>query len=868
MALYDLAGRRLQDSYQFVTQVSKSSISPDMWSFADGLGNPVYWFDGTASYAISAGYADTAGFAETVRAAGIEWDIQLNSASATDGVLGVAELGRGYYNWNVGAWTFGNRLTGSGDLVGSWSFHTNKDNYAIGDYSIAHGYKNIAVDSSDSVEGYNSTTVNDTVTSFGLNFTYDITTGRLYSLQPGDFTNQLNTIELINSSYKKWFYNATDDIIYEVNIGSIATYDAINDITYIDTNNAGNTDITGLGILYYQSFSSDIKGEPLANHAEGDSTIASGDASHAQGKRTYSYGVGSHSEGLDTISSNSGSHAEGRNTQAKGDASHAEGSDSIASGSAAHAEGYNTLAQGEFSHAEGFYTIAFGDTSHAAGRETISSGYGSRAIGYQTIASGAYSNSEGVNTLAAATGSHSEGTASIASGNYSHAEGEKSLASGISSHAEGIDSSASADWSHAEGSNTVANSKGSHAEGYYTITIGNTGLRKDIIGNHAEGWYTRAIGLGAHSEGIYTTASGDYSHAEGGNTLASNEGSHAEGRYTTTIGVYSHAEGMMTTASGDYSHAEGSASIAIGSGSHAEGWGTVASGSFQSVVGRFNTLGNTDDYFVVGDGTSGARSNALGVNNTRFYASNSIFFPDLTQVTQTNVLSYDVNTKRVFYQPTSSGGTGGVGPGIVPYLAHFNTTNNVISNTIRYDASSNEYFVEGNRTTIKLSGSITIDKDYGSNIDVNNNAPASQQLEIENGSKGYIKSIDSTPYQYVYGVVIDYVLGYNGDPNLGFKNTDIGMIQLTLGRTNASSTIYTIASPVDGTWSTVFNPGIDMNASETYTEAPISTVGHNNTYQFGYQFDGNNIDIFFNNFNTQSTVFINFTTKILWMSKK
>lgn len=849
MPLYNLATRRLEDTYPYVTQVSKSSYNPDKWSFADGLGNPVYWFDGTASYAsqsgntLSASWADTAGFSLKTKAAGIEWDIQLNSASATDGVLGVAELGRGYYNWNAGAWTFGHRMTGSSQLIGTWSFHTNKDNYAIGPYSIAHGYKNVAVDSADSVEGYSTSTVNDTVTSLNLNFIYDSIASTLTSLQPGDFTTELDALDLTNANLQAWFYNSVDNLIYPVSVVGSSIYDAIADRTYFTVGFVGGSDdATGNGFIYYQTFSSTLKGEPLANHAEGDHTIASGDSTHAEGRYTRAYGVGSHAEGLYSISSNSGSHAEGRNTEAKGDASHAEGSDTIASGSSAHAQGYATLAQGEFSHAEGFYTIATGDASHAGGRETLASGYGARAIGYQTNAVGDYSSAEGYNTDAIGLYSKAAGQNTIASGSFSHAEGSGTNASASGSHAEGLGTSANANYAHTEGIGTTAYGTGSHAEGNASVTYARYSHAEGDntstygTGSHAEGYYTIASGSYSHTEGSASVAYADYSHTEGGNTVVSGSNvnanfdakySHAEGEFSTVryarashaegyntlvynadyshaegyesqvypnikSSVAIHAEGYQTTAKATAAHSEGSGSVARGIASHAEGWSTITSASYQHATGRWNLQKNIEDYFVIGDGSDEAsRSNAFGVNATRMYASNSIFFPDLTDVFKPHILVFDTGSKQVFYYTGSGlgggGGAGTVGPGTAPYLAYFNSSNTITSNTIRYDLAENRYYVEGNSVdvcnpTYNLGGvsspytaniiepdAVSLQNHDGSNIYVNNIAPCSEQIEVPAyitnkalGGERLLKRIDLNAVP-CYGVKFEYSLTLTPD---------------------------------------------------------------------------------------------------------
>jgi len=166
------------------------------------------------------------------------------------------------------------------------------------------------------------------------------------------------------------------------------------------------------------------------------------------------------------------------------------------------------------------------------------------------------------------------------SGNYSHAEGSSSLASGIASHAEGYQTTASGQYSHAEGSSAIANGEGSHAEGYFTF------------------------------------ANGQYSHAEGSSAIANGEGSHAEGAGSYASGSFSHAEGNSTKTTGESAHSEGYFTLAGGYCSHAEGQSTTASADYQHVSGKFNvTSSNTNDLFIIGNGTADiSRSNILVVN--------------------------------------------------------------------------------------------------------------------------------------------------------------------------------------------------------------------------------------------------------------
>jgi len=188
--------------------------------------------------------------------------------------------------------------------------------------------------------------------------------------------------------------------------------------------------------------------------AEGQATLAQGNASHSEGQQTTASGNYSHAEGTITTASGTASHAEGDSTYAQGQGSHAEGSSTAAEGLATHAEGVNTLASGAASHAEGTATFASNNSTHAEG--------------YSTSATGLYSHSEGSDTNASGNISHAEGLTTRASGPYSHAEGESTIASGDTSHAEGFGTVASGDFSHAQGDTTSAEGVASHAEGALT----------------------------------------------------------------------------------------------------------------------------------------------------------------------------------------------------------------------------------------------------------------------------------------------------------------------------------------------------------------------------------------------------------------
>lgn len=229
--------------------------------------------------------------------------------------------------------------------------------------------------------------------------------------------------------------------------------------------------------------------------------------------------------------------AEGNATLASGDASHAEGQETTASGRNSHAEGYQTIANANEAHAEGVSTFVNGQAAHAEGWFTTAEARYSHAEGNSTTANGIASHVEGESTTAIGDGAHAEGNSTTAEGNYSHAEGYLTYVSGDSDggHAEGVLTTALGRRAHAEGLQTTASGLQSHAQNGLNIASGDN--------SHAEGYQTVANGFGSHSQGQQTTASGDTSFASGKNSSANGtlafvhgSGSQANGNTTIVLG--------------------------------------------------------------------------------------------------------------------------------------------------------------------------------------------------------------------------------------------------------------------------------------------------------------------------------------------
>jgi hypothetical protein len=348
-----------------------------------------------------------------------------------------------------------------------------------------------------------------------------------------------------------------------------------------------------------------------------------------------SHSTGAHAEGIFSKAFRAGSHAEGLNTEAIGAESHAEGSLTSAQGAASHAEGASTAAIGDNSHAEGFGSYVSGNSAHGEGDSGVAGG----------------------------TSSHSEGSGTKAMGDKSHAEGTITYALGVSTHAEGYDTTAGFAWMTGSISAGVLTLPGPDFQGppgyspndSFGVIIDDSlddnvfertvcdiaswttvGPNNDVVITLSSetrsstkvyaGYMVAGMGYGALSH-VYGTALDEAAHAEGLETVAAGIGSHAQGYLTLAAGKHSHAEGYLTVAIGSGSHAAGSGSIARGPYSYAGGANTIASGTSQTVVGTYNTRGNTTSLFVVGNGSGNDdvnRSDVFSVTSANVQVSGSL----------------------------------------------------------------------------------------------------------------------------------------------------------------------------------------------------------------------------------------------------
>lgn len=416
------------------------------------------------------------------------------------------------------------------------------------------------------------------------------------------------------------------------------------------------------------------------SHAEGYNTYAEGAFSHAEGWYTSATGNCSHAEGYSTVAAGSHQHVIGRSniedTENKyafiignglnenlsnafaidwdgkiyvGDATEGVDVSNLSGGSG----GVGQTTEGKTYTIDG-YTYNGSNTSEIFNDYTNNKAadYYSHAEGYGTAALGFCAHAEGYNTKASSSYTHAEGYQTVASDNGAHAEGSNTTASGDSAHAEGYKTVAKGDYSHAEGRQTNALGERSHAEGYgsnalptditystgYDDVIAAWNSKKFSLaqkdGTHVEGRDCLALDIQAHAEGYQCKAISTSTHAEGYITEAYGTAAHSEGYNTKATDTAAHSEGYGTIASGESAHAEGRETVASGIRSHAEGQYTIAASTAQHVQGRYNVEDASSKFaFIIGNGSSSARSNALAVDwDGKIYINNSETGIDLTDL--------------------------------------------------------------------------------------------------------------------------------------------------------------------------------------------------------------------------------------------
>ena len=348
--------------------------------------------------------------------------------------------------------------------------------------------------------------------------------------------------------------------------------------------------------------------------------------------------------------------------------SFAQGDGTEASGGYSHAEGEGTIASGEFSHAEGGSTTAQGDWSHAEGQNTT--------------ATGLYSHAEGNGSNATNTGAHAEGFSSDATGQYAHASGYQAVAGHTAAQAFGYGVESGRTYQVVLGQfNTLANSTDS-----FVVGAGATaGTRNNAIGsNNTRTYISNSVYLPNLTSTVqpsvvtFDSTTGQLYYASTSSLLGG--GAVTGVGKANWIAVWNSATNILTGSVLAYDsvnkrfginltdtaptgsetmHISGNMALGTdvtssGANSFVAGLGLIAASDNQTIIGKYATKGNAAN-FIVGVGANNLnRVDGLSVNFLGTAISNSVWMPNLANISQANVISFDTASGKLYYIPTSS----------------------------------------------------------------------------------------------------------------------------------------------------------------------------------------------------------------------
>jgi hypothetical protein len=245
-------------------------------------------------------------------------------------------------------------------------------------------------------------------------------------------------------------------------------------------------------------------------------------------------------------------------------------------------------------------------------------------------------------------------------GNYSIALGSSPIASNSFAVALGRDATATGASSVSLGWNGTASGASSIAMNYLA---------------NASGDYSSSIGR----ESI---ASGEFATSIGYSANASNQNSVAIGNSTISSGIGSVAIGQSTSSSGLRSFATGYANNALGDYSTSMGRNTFAHSAYETVIGLYSTIytpnsatafNPADRLFVVGNGSSATRSNALTIYKNGLMNINDEYNMPLVDGVSGQVMTTDGAGNVTFQNPNI-----GTDNQNIQNLA-FNATTNVLT---------------------------------------------------------------------------------------------------------------------------------------------------------------------------------------------
>lgn len=595
----------------YSTSIGKNSVAgagktvaQNAFAFGDGA-----QATGSDSYAFGSGATATGYRSFAFGSVGLNDAGDPTSTPTTASQPYTVAIGMGAQATQKGAMAFGIGANASG-------FYSNSFGY----YSTSSGYYSTAL-------GFRSTASNYYAGALG----YYATAGGLGSLALGyDAQASQNYAAAVGASSR-----ATNS--YASAFGRSATAQGQNSVAvgYGATTGTSATDASAFGRLANATGASAM--------ALGVSATASGGTSVAMGyqanaSNTYAVAIGYQAKATAT-----NSFSFGYNSEAGADNSFAIGTYGLdASGNVNTSRPTKTT---------GTYSVAMGMGAQASQK-------GSMAFGVNTTASGLYSTAMGYSPTSSGQYSMALGYQSVSSGNYSTAIGYTATSGGAYSTAMGYAASAPANYSVAIGMG-VSTSDGTQlgtyatAIGYYSRAWGNKSL---AIGSQYSTTYLRRVCN--RITGVcywmpttinrYNTAEGNYSIAIGNGNSASNGGM-AIGFNNTARSMGAVAFGHSNVADSTYSMAAGSNNKATGYNAFAFGDNLEAQSANSFVVGTYNIISgskdtwkNNDPLFVVGNGDSDTRHNALEVKKNGAL----IVYPDSATY---GIYNYSTNTATGIY---------------------------------------------------------------------------------------------------------------------------------------------------------------------------------------------------------------------------
>lgn len=171
----------------------------------------------------------------------------------------------------------------------------------------------------------------------------------------------------------------------------------------------------------------------------------------------------------------------------------------------------------------------------------------------------------------------------------------------------GFNSTALGNRTVASGLTSTAMGSNSSASGYISTSMGSR--------TNAGGDYSTAMGQLANASGFNSTAMGSVTIASGDYSTAMTYNTYASGDYSTAMGFYSKSSGYTSTAMGSYTTAGGIYSTSMGRQTIAKGFASTVIGLYNDSILTANqtSISSTTPLFIIGNGSSTTRSNAMVV---------------------------------------------------------------------------------------------------------------------------------------------------------------------------------------------------------------------------------------------------------------